>query len=215
MAVRFPDPRRAGPEGLVAVGGELSSDTLLSAYRAGVFPWPHPGLPLAWFSPDPRGVLFLSELHVPRSLAQASRKTRWTLAFDRDFAGVVRGCRTAARPGQPGTWLTPAMERAYVALHRAGHAHSAEAWDGERLVGGVYGVEYDGCFSGESMFHLEPNASKLALLFLLERLRERGAAWLDIQMVTPHMEALGARDIPRAEFLDLLARTKDARRKLF
>lgn len=215
MPLRFPDPRLAGVDGLVAVGGDLSPETLTAAYRAGIFPWPHPGLPLAWFSPEPRAVLLFDELHVPRSLASARRKSRLTFAFDRDFPQVIGACRRARRPGQTGTWLTPAMEKAYIELHRLGQAHSAEAWDGQRLVGGVYGVEYEGCFSGESMFHLSPNASKLALLFLVERLRERGLPWLDIQMLTPHMKALGAREIPRAEFLELLARTRDPRRRLF
>ncbi|MBI4422561.1 MAG: leucyl/phenylalanyl-tRNA--protein transferase [Elusimicrobia bacterium] len=204
----FPDPRLAGPEGLVAVGGDLSPGRLLAAYRAGIFPWPHPGLPLAWFSPDPRGVLEFDRLHVPRSLAAARRKTRFAFSIDRAFPAVIAACRSVPRPGQRGAWLTPAMERAYLELHRLGLARSAEAWAGERLVGGIYGVAYDGCFSGESMFHLETGASKLALLSLVDALRSRGLAWMDIQMLTPHMELLGARAIPRSDFLDLLARTR-------
>lgn len=213
--IRFPDPRLAGPEGLVAVGGDLAPETLLAAYRLGIFPWPHPGLPLAWFSPDPRGVLEFDRLHVPRSLAAARRKARLTLTLDRAFGEVISACRLAPRPGQRGAWLTPAIERAYLELHRLGRAHSAEAWLGERLVGGVYGVDYDGCFSGESMFHVEPDASKLALLHLVDHLRSRGLGWMDIQMVTPHLEALGARGAPREEFLTLLAASLDPGRKLF
>lgn len=215
VPVVFPDPRAAGPEGLVGLGGDLEPETLLSAYRQGIFPWPQPGVSLAWFSPDPRGVLEFDRLHVPRSLAAARRKSALAFTIDADFPGVIAGCRKTPRPGQPGTWITPAMQAAYVALHRLGHAHSAEAWDGGRLVGGIYGVAYDGCFSGESMFHLRPNASKLALLHLAEHLRARGLSWMDIQMVTPHMGVLGAREIAREEFLTLLARSRDPKRSLF
>lgn len=211
----FPDPRLAGPDGLVALGGDLEPETLLAAYRSGTFPWPHPGIPLAWFSPDPRGVLEFDRLHLPRSLAAARRKRGFAFTLDRAFPAVISACRSAVRPGQKGTWLTPAMERAYLRLHEAGWAHSAEAWDGQRLVGGLYGVEYDGCFSGESMFHLEPDASKLALLHLVAQLRSRGLGWMDIQQLTPHMEVLGARNIPRDAFLELLERGRRPGAKLF
>ncbi|MBI4346753.1 MAG: leucyl/phenylalanyl-tRNA--protein transferase [Elusimicrobia bacterium] len=215
MPTRFPDPRGAGPDGLVALGGDLEPETLLEAYRRGIFPWPQPGLPLPWFCPDPRAVLEFDRLHVPRSLVAARRRARFTFTLDRAFPSVIAACRRVPRPGQRGEWLTAAMERAYVGLHRVGAAHSVEAWDGERLVGGLYGVAVEGCFSGESMFHLEPNASKLALLFLIEHLRAKGAGWMDIQMLTPHMERLGARALPRHEFLALLYRSRDAGRKLF
>lgn len=215
MPPKFPDPRRAGPDGLVALGGDLEPETLLEAYRRGIFPWPHPGLPLPWFCPDPRAVLEFDRLHVPRSLAAARRKGRFSFTLDRAFPAVIASCRRVPRPGQRGGWLTAAMERAYVELHRRGGAHSAEAWLGERLVGGVYGVACDGCFSGESMFHLEPDASKLALLFLVEHLRTRGLGWMDIQMLTPHMERLGARELARSEFLKLLEDSQYAGRRLF
>ncbi|MBI5202420.1 MAG: leucyl/phenylalanyl-tRNA--protein transferase [Elusimicrobia bacterium] len=215
MPSRFPDPRRAGSDGLVALGGDLEPETLLAAYSIGVFPWPHPGLPLPWFCPDPRAILEFDRLHLPRSLAAARRKGRFTFTIDRAFGAVINACRRVPRPGQRGEWLNASMEKAYVELHRRGAAHSAEAWLGERLVGGLYGVESEGCFSGESMFHLEPDASKLALLHLADHLRGRGLGWMDIQMLTPHMERLGARELPRDEFLDLLEGAQDARRKLF
>lgn len=202
----FPDPREADPDGLVGVGNDLSVPTLVAAYTRGIFPWPAPGLRvIPWVSPDPRAVLELDRLHVPRSLRQEARKGRFMFTLDRAFSRVIAACARAPRPGQRSTWITPAMERAYVELHRAGHAHSVEVWEGERLVGGVYGVSAGGVFAGESMFHEAPNASKLALLFLLDHLRARGASFMDIQMVTPHMEVLGAREIPRSEYLDRLA----------
>lgn len=213
--IRFPDPRRAGDDGLVAVGGNLRVETLLTAYRGGIFPWPIEGYPLTWFSPRERAVLFFEELHVPRRLARLRRTTALRLTIDRAFRRVIEACAVIPRAGEKGTWITPQMVAAYCELHRRGHAHSAEAWEGERLVGGVYGVDAGGAFSGESMFYLRPNASKLALLFLVEHLAARGLDWLDIQMLTPHMQALGAREIPRGDFLDLLAATLHRGLKLF
>lgn len=209
MPVRsFPDPRTASPEGIVAVGGDLDPTTLLAAYRTGIFPWPVDGLPLLWFSPAKRAVLEFDRLHVPRSLAQARRRGRFRFSFDRAFDAVIQGCAETARPGQRGTWITPAIVCGYTELHRKGWAHSVEAWEGDRLVGGVYGVDVDGAFSAESMFYREPNASKLALLVLVNRLRAGGLDWMDIEVLTPHMERLGAREIPRDEFLERLARTR-------
>lgn len=211
----FPDPRESTPEGIVALGGDLHTDSLLRAYRSGIFPWPHRGLPLLWFSPPERGVLEFKELHIPRSLAGARRKGTFRFTVDRAFREVIAACAGARRPGQGGTWITPEMLEAYCELHRLGHAHSVEAWKDERLVGGIYGVDAGGAFSGESMFYLEPNASKLALLRLIEHLASRGLGWMDIQMVTPHMKTLGGREIPRAEFLAKLARALSAGLKLF
>lgn len=206
--VEFPDPRRAGPDGLVAVGGDLAPETLLAAYRKGIFPWPVPGWPLVWFSPDPRGVLFFAELHVPRRLARVERQAPYRLTIDRAFDRVIEACAAYHQEREGGTWITPPMVPAYQRLHRLGAAHSVEAWDGEELVGGMYGVEVDGAFAGESMFTLRPNASRLALLHIIRHLQSRGLEWLDIQMLTPHMATLGAREIPRGEFLALLAATR-------
>jgi len=204
-ARRFPDPRSATPEGVVAVGGDLEPDTLLSAYRQGIFPWPVVGLPLLWFSPPARGVLDFADLHLPRSLRRARGQSSLRLTLDTAFADVIRGCASTPRPEQEGTWITPAIESAYVRLHRLGVAHSAEAWAGDRLVGGVYGVDVGGAFAAESMFYRHPNASKLALLHLVEHLSSRGLDWLDIQVLTPHLARLGAHEVARDAFLERLA----------
>jgi len=208
--IRFPDPREATPEGIVAAGGRPDPEFLVEAYANGIFPWPVEGYPLLWFSPPERAILEFDRLHVSRSLARERRRTRLRFTIDRAFERVIHACAAVERTHEEGTWITPAMLRGYTELHRLGHAHSVEAWDGERLVGGVYGVDAGGAFAGESMFYLQPNASKLALLFLIEHLKARSLEWLDIQVLTPHMTALGARLVPREEFLSLLA---DARRR--
>jgi len=212
---RFPDPRESTPDGVVAVGGRPEPALLEEAYARGIFPWPVDGYPLLWFSPPERGVLFFEELHVPRSLARERRRTRLHFTIDRAFERVIRACSSVERAHERGTWITPDMIRGYTELHRLGRAHSVEAWEGAELVGGVYGVDAGGAFAGESMFYLRPNASKLALLFLIDHLKSRGLDWLDIQVMTPHMEALGARLITRDEFLDRLARELRRGRRLF
>ena len=214
--IRFPDPRRAGPEGLVAFGGNLHPATLLEAYRRGLFPWPIEHYPLTWFSPPERAIIEFGALHVPRRLARERRRTSLRLTIDRDFGSVIKSCAAAVRPAEDGTWITEEMISAYCELHRRGHAHSAEAWAADgRLVGGIYGVEVDGAFAGESMFYAEPNASKLALLYLIEHLSSRGLDWIDIQVMTPHMEKLGAKLVTRDEFLERLAATRRRGLKLF
>jgi len=213
--VSFPDPRDTTDEGIVAVGGRPDPEFLIEAYGRGIFPWPVEGYPLLWFSPPERGVLEFERLHVPRSLARARRRTGLRFTLDRAFEQVIRACASVPRAHEDGTWITPAMIRGYTELHRRGRAHSVEAWDGDELVGGVYGVDAGGAFAGESMFRLRPNASKLALLFLVEHLAARGLDWLDVQVLTPHVEALGARLIPRDEFLDKLARTRRRGLRLF
>lgn len=210
---QFPDPRLAGPDGLLAFGGDLSPETLREAYRQGIFPWPMQTpsgaeLPLSWFCPDPRAILDFRDLRLPRSLQRARRQTRWTFTLDRDFASVIRACAKTPRPGQKGTWITPDMLAAYTEFHRRGFAHSVEVWEEEALIGGIYGVEVDGVFAAESMFHRKTNASKLALLHLIDELKGRGIEWIDIQMLTPHLAALGAREISRDEFLERLSRTR-------
>lgn len=203
--LRFLDPRHAGNSEIVGVGGRLDVPTLLMAYRRGAFPWPMDGMPLCWFSPPQRAVLDFSRLHVPHRLARLRRHSPYTFTLDTAFEQVITACQSVPRSGQSGTWITPAVMRGYGDLHRAGFAHSAEAWDAEgNLVGGLYGVGIDGAFAGESMFHVQPNASKLSLLFLIDHLQARGLTWMDIQMPSPHMEALGAYVIPRDDFLDRL-----------
>jgi leucyl/phenylalanyl-tRNA---protein transferase len=210
----FPDPRYA-PSDVVAMGEDLRVETLREAYRKGIFPWPHEGVPLPWFSPRHRAVIFFDELHVGRSLKKAKKRAPFTFTIDRAFADVIRHCARVPRPEQDGTWIGRNIIAAYTRFHAAGDAHSVEAWDGDQLVGGLYGIDSGGVFTGESMFHLRPDASKLALLFLVDHLRERGAAFLDCQVMTPHMEALGAREITRARFLDMLAHAQASGVRLF
>ena len=201
---RFPDPRYARGD-VVALGDDLRVETLRDAYRHGIFPWPHEELTLPWFSPRRRTVIFFDELHVGRSLRKSQRRNGFTYSIDRAFEQVIAACADSPRGEETGTWIGPEIISAYTKLHRAGDAHSAEVWSGDELVGGLYGVDAGGLFTGESMFHLAPDASKLALLFLIDHLRERGATWIDCQVTTPHMTALGAREIPRNRFLDMLA----------
>jgi leucyl/phenylalanyl-tRNA--protein transferase len=211
---RFPDPRYSRSD-VIAVGGDLRVETLRDAYRHGIFPWPHESLPLPWFSPRRRAVILFNKMHVGRTTRKAANASPYTFTIDRAFADVIDACSESARPGQDGTWIGPEIIDAYVALHDAGDAHSVEAWQGGTLAGGLYGVDSGGAFTGESMFHRAPNASKLALLFLIDHLQSRGSTWLDCQVLTPHMEALGAREIARARFLDLLADAQAKRVKLF
>lgn len=198
------------------MGDDLRIDTLREAYRKGIFPWPHDGMPLPWFSPRRRAVIFFDELHVGRSLRKTWKRAPYTFTIDRDFPSVIRACAAAERPEQDGTWIAPRIVDAYTAFHRAGDAHSVEVWDANgALAGGLYGVDSGGIFTGESMFHAQPDASKLALLFLIEHLRPRGATLLDCQVMTPHMRALGAREISRGRFLDLLAESQAQGIRLF
>lgn len=190
-------------------------ETLRDAYRHGIFPWPHEGLPLPWFSPRRRAVLFFKELHVARSLRKAQKRTGFTYTIDRDFRGVIRGCASSPRPDQDGTWIGPDIIHAYTELHHAGDAHSIEVWEDHQLVGGLYGIDSGGVFTGESMFHRASDASKLALLFVIDHLQSRGATFLDCQVMTPHMEALGAREIPRSRFLDLLREAQQSGAAIF
>jgi leucyl/phenylalanyl-tRNA---protein transferase len=191
--------RIVDPEGVVDISDDLRVERLVESYRLGVFPWPVPGYPTLWFCPPRRGVLDLADWRVPKSLRKARRRNSFTYTVDRCFADVVKACRHTPRRGEAGTWITPLLEEAYQRLHLAGHAHSFEVWDNERLVGGVYGVSIDGVFSGESMFHVVSDASKLALWHLIEWLQERGATWMDTQMVTPVVEQLGGKWISREE----------------
>ena len=204
--IRFPDPRLADAEGLIAVGGDWGTDILLQGYRQGVFPWPIDEIDkIPWFSPDPRAVLFFDELHTPRSLARFLKRHPYRVSWGEAFPAVLRACEKQKRPGQRGSWITPELRAGYEQLFSEGHAWSCEVWEEEKLVGGIYGVLIDGRIcSGESMFHKRDNASKLALIEAVSRLRELGLKWMDIQVMTPHLKALGAREIPRAEFLGML-----------
>jgi leucyl/phenylalanyl-tRNA--protein transferase len=203
--IAFPDPADAEPDGLLAVGGDLSPERLLAAYASGIFPWYDESTPILWWSPDPRLVLLPEGLHVPRSLARTIRRGTYAVTADAAFGRVIRRCAEARRPGQRGTWITGEMVRAYERLHRLGFAHSFEAWEGEVLAGGLYGVALGAAFFGESMFADRPDASKVAFVRAVEWLAARGVELVDAQVHTEHLERFGAREIPREEFLARLA----------
>ncbi|HEX4262986.1 MAG TPA: leucyl/phenylalanyl-tRNA--protein transferase [Verrucomicrobiae bacterium] len=200
--LQFPDPREANPQGLVAIGGDLSVERLLLAYRSGIFPWTI--APISWWSPDPRAVLEHDQLHIPDSLKKILRKGVFKITMDRAFAQVIENC--AARvAGRSDTWITPEFIEAYTQLHEQGHAHSLECWQDGELAGGIYGVAIGGFFAGESMFHRVSNASKVALCHLVEHLRKREFALLDIQMLTPVTRQMGGTTISRGDYLKRLA----------
>jgi len=197
------------PNGLLALGGDLSPERLVNAYRHGCFPWFQEGQPILWWSPDPRMVLFPAELHVSRSLRKTQRQQRFEISFDRDFPAVIEAC-AGPRHYADGTWITPAMLEAYRELHRRGIAHSVEVWQDGQLVGGLYGLAIGRLFFGESMFSRVTDASKIGFITLVEQLRDSGFVLIDCQMHTSHLASFGARPIPRAEFAGYLARHLDA-----
>ncbi len=203
----FPDPELAEPEGLLAIGGDLSPRRLLAAYRLGIFPWYEPGGPILWWSPDPRLVLPVEEFRLHRRLQRTIRQGRFETRHDTAFASVIRACAQVRRTHEDGTWITPEMQEAYVRLHDLGHAHCTETWRDGTLVGGIYGVRVGGCFCGESMFHYETDASKIALAALVARLRDEGGGLIDCQIASEHLIGLGAREIPRRAFLEYLRST--------
>ena len=201
-ALAFPPPDHA-EDGLVAVGGDLSTERLLLAYRSGIFPWFEGKVPL-WHSPDPRCVIPLEKLHVGRTLRRVIAKGSYEIRFDSDFASVIRACKETPRAGQLGTWITGEMEQAYVRLHELGYAHSIEAWENGALAGGLYGISLGRIFFGESMFSWRDNASKVALVGLAEKVAAWGFRLIDAQVPTPHTVALGAEEWPRERFLEAL-----------
>jgi leucyl/phenylalanyl-tRNA--protein transferase len=207
----FPDPAGAmtDPDGLLAIGGDLSPERLLAAYARGIFPWYEAGQPILWWSPDPRAVLLPERLHVSRSLRRTLRRDRYTVSVDRAFSAVIDAC--AATREATGTWITPEMRAAYVRLHQLGYAHAVEVWEGTSLAGGLYGVALGGVFFGESMFSRATDASKVALVRLAELASERGLGLIDCQLATGHLTSLGSELLPRRAFLrrigELVART--------
>ncbi|MBN2398950.1 MAG: leucyl/phenylalanyl-tRNA--protein transferase [Candidatus Aminicenantes bacterium] len=204
-AADFPPADWAGPEGLLAVGGDLSPRRLLRAYGRGIFPWFSNGEPILWWSPEPRFVLFPDEIHVPRSLKKILKKNIFRLTFDHAFAEVIAGC-ARPRPDQDGTWITDEMRQAYQRLFQLGYAHSMEAWHGGKLAGGLYGISLGRCFFAESMFHSEANASKVVFFTLTRILQQHGFILLDCQIHSPHLAEWGARSIARCEYLEWLRR---------
>lgn len=199
----FSNPHVETLEGVLAAGGKLNPDILIFAYGHGVFPWPHEGYPLLWFCPDERGVIEFCDLHLPKSFRKWLKKNEgdFTVTMNSKFREVMRGCKTQLRQGQKGTWITPAIEKAYLELHLSGHAISVEVERAGRLVGGIYGVQSKTYFSCESMFHNEDNVSKLALLSLIKYLQSLGHEWMDIQMVTSVCESFGGKLISKKDFL--------------
>ena len=202
-AIAFPPVEHAEESGLLAVGGDLSPERLLAAYREGIFPWYGDGEPILWWSPDPRFVLFPDELRVSRSMRQFLKKGSVRITFDQAFREVIAACRKP-RPGQDGTWITTEMREAYAVLHDLGFAHSVEVWREKELVGGLYGVSLGRAFFGESMFSAIPNASKAALITLVPHLKERGFDLIDCQVESAHLAGLGARPTPRRDFCAFL-----------
>ena len=203
-ALWFPPVRQATSDGLLAVGGDLTPERLLLGYSRGIFPWYSQGTPILWWSPNPRCILPLDQVHVPRRLQRRLKQNAFRCTLNQAFGEVLRHCAGSHRPGQNGTWLLPEMQRAYTRLHQLGFAHSVECWQGDTLVGGIYGVALGRAFFGESMFHHASDASKAALVWLVERLRERGFTLFDCQQETPHMLRMGAYSVSREEFMDRL-----------
>ena len=203
----FPDPHQGEDDGLIAVGGDLSIDRLLLAYSNGFFPWfsfQHQKEPL-WYCPLQRFVIFPNEIHVSHSMKQLINKHQYEITINKDFEGVIRGCATAQnRNEEEGAWLGPDIIKAYTDLHRQGFAVSVEVWDGERLVGGLYGVNIGSSYFGESMFSLVPNASKLALIHLARTLGRLGGRLIDCQFETPHLLSMGGRYIPYEEYISII-----------
>jgi leucyl/phenylalanyl-tRNA--protein transferase len=228
-SIKFPDPRTHeftdwvmfgeyyyNASDIIGFGGELTVENLRDAYRKGIFPWPIDGLPLPWFCPEKRAILEFDDLHIPKSLQKFRQKKNWKFTIDKDFAAVIKNCAKMKRPHEAGTWITKDFIETYGEFHRLGEAHSVEVWDeAENLIGGLYGIDANGVFCGESMFYKESNASKLALIFLIDHLRSRGASWLDTQVMTPHFENFGAKEIPREDFLDKLEETQKLNLELF
>lgn len=197
----FPPVSSARDSGLLAVGGDLSANLILEAYIKGIFPWYDESSPILWWSPDPRCVLIPSELKISRSLQKTLNKNIYNITQNKAFSEVICHCSSIKRPGQDGTWLQPEMIEAYTYLHDLGYAHSVEAWNGERLVGGFYGLMIGKVFFGESMFYLEANASKVAFVHFVKKLIEQGFLLVDCQQTTPHMLSFGAKEISRKEFI--------------
>jgi len=204
---RFPDPRWAPGDAPLAWGGDLHVDTLVEAYREGIFPWPADEGPIWWWSPDPRAVIPPGGLHISRSLRRTLRRGGWRCTSDRAFADVIAAC--ADRPPGDGTWITPGMQEAYLRLHERGIGHSVEVWRGRDLIGGLYGVAIGRLFCGESMFHRTSDASKVAMVATMRILERGGFVLFDVQLTTPHLASMGAVEISREEYLDLLRTHRD------
>lgn len=200
----FPPVQTADEDGIVAIGGDLNTARLLLAYRSGIFPWYNEEEPIIWWSPDPRFVLFPEQLKVSKSMQSVLRNGKFRFTINRAFTQVIQQCKTVAREGQDGTWITPEVQTAYTKLHTLGHAHSAEAWMDGELVGGLYGIRIGDVFFGESMFSKASNASKFAFINYVKQLQREGVVLIDCQVYTEHLESLGAEMIDREDFIEIL-----------
>lgn len=203
----FPPVATADETGLLAIGGDLNTERLLLAYRSGIFPWYNEDEPICWWSPNPRFVLFPTELKISKSMKTVLQNGKYRFTVNRAFAQVIQHCKTISRPGQDGTWISPAMQQAYITLHELGYGHSAETWQDGELIGGLYGIRLGNIFFGESMFSLKPNASKFAFTNYVRQLQKENVQLIDCQLHTHHLESLGARMIPRQQFIDMLVRS--------
>jgi len=200
----FPPLDMADEDGLLAIGGDLSTERLLLAYRSGIFPWYNEDEPICWWSPDPRFVLYPEELKVSSSMKTVLQNGKFRFTTNRAFEQVIQNCKSVSRQGQDGTWISPAMQKAYTTLHQLGYAHSAETWQDGELIGGLYGIRLGNLFFGESMFSLKPNASKFAFINYVRQLQKENVQLIDCQLHTNHLESLGARMIPRELFKQIL-----------
>ena len=209
----FPDPAMADPSGILAVGGDLSAQRLFKAYQKGIFPWFNEDDPIVWWSPDPRMILFPSEVKVSHSMKKILREKKFTVTLDRDFEAVITHCKMQKRAGQKGTWITQEMLEAYLLLHEQGYAHSVEVWKDDALAGGLYGVSLGGFFAGESMFSKTSNASKVAFITLARILEKLQFRMLDCQIYTAHLASLGAKEISREQYLEELERSLQQKTK--
>lgn len=229
ISINFPDPRTHeftdwiqfghyyyNAAGIIGFGGDLTVENLRAAYNKGIFPWHIEGLPLPWFCPENRAILEFEDLRISKTLRKEWNKSKWRFTIDKDFESVIKNCAAARRSHESGTWITSEFIKTYTEFHKTGDAHSVEIWDEqENLIGGLYGIDAKGVFCGESMFYKKSNASKLALLFLIEHLKSRDSTWLDTQVLTPHFQKIGAKEIPRKEFLDKLEQTQKRNLNLF
>lgn len=214
----FPPVETADEFGVLCWGGEISPTTLTAAYQSGIFPWPHRGMPTLWFAPPQRAILECDRLHIGSRLRRYLRRAHFEIRFNTAFDEVIEACaqpRWVEGEWERGSWINNSIKRAYKALHLRGHAHSIESWQGGELVGGLYGVSWGGYFAGESMFYRCDGASKAALIGLVEHLRERNVAWLDCEVMTPHFEQMGAREVRRAEFMAMLETALSQPTRLF
>ncbi|MDX1759401.1 MAG: leucyl/phenylalanyl-tRNA--protein transferase [Arenibacter algicola] len=200
----FPDVEKADDDGLLAVGGDLSPERLLLAYKNGIFPWFNEDSMILWWSPDPRMVLFPNKIKISKSMAQVIKSNKFRITWNTQFEEVVNACSAIKRKGQAGTWITPEMKSAYLKLHQMGIAKSIEVWENDNLVGGLYGIDLGNVFCGESMFSRKSNASKFAFISLAKELQQKEYKLIDCQVHTAHLESLGAEEIPRKQFIKIL-----------